>query len=239
MERTGLRHSGITVTTAAGVHAIPLAEHALLSLLYLRRDVPAMLESQRDRRWERRTSPTLAGSRVLIIGMGRVGSRIADLCVAFGMDVLALRRTASGSSAPVQPIARGDLRAVIPSLDALVVTCPLTRETFHLVGREELRSLAPTAVVVNVGRGAVIDEAALVDVLMEGRIAGAALDVFESEPLRSDSPLWGLPNVLVTPHTATGSFDENRLIVELFLDNLARYVAGQPLENQYDPARGY
>jgi phosphoglycerate dehydrogenase-like enzyme len=157
-----------------------------------------------------------------------------------GMEVWGLRRRDGQPIAGVDRlITRSALQATLPAVDALVITAPLTAETQHLIGRAELARLPRTAIVVNVGRGAVIDEPELVAALREGRLAGAALDVFETEPLPADSPLWDLPNVLITPHTATGSVHENALIVRLFADNLARYVEGRPLLNLFDPRRGY
>jgi glyoxylate/hydroxypyruvate reductase A len=240
LSRTGLDVSGIRFTTAAGIHAVPLAEHVVLALLYFSRDVPGMIAAQRAGRWERVTAMPLAGRRMLVVGLGHIGRRVAQVCSAMGMEVWAMRRRGGETVDGVDRlITRESLHEVLPLIDALVVTAPLTVETHHLIGRTELTLLPPTALIVNVGRGAVIDEPELIAALQEGRLAGAALDVFETEPLPADSPLWDLPNVLVTPHTATGSVHENALIVRLFLDNLQRYLDGRPLLNVFDPATGY
>src|SRR5262249_22493342 len=136
-------------------------------------------------------------------------------------------------------LAPRELLEGLRSADALVLACPLTAETRGLVGRAELDALPPGAVVVNVARGGVIDETALIDALREGRLGRAALDVLDEEPLPSDSPLWSLPNVLVSPHSASTVSGENARIVDIFVDNLDRYLSGKPLRNVYEPDRGY
>jgi phosphoglycerate dehydrogenase-like enzyme len=238
----GLAGSDIAFTTAAGLHARSLAEFVILSLLYFFRDVPAMRRTQAAHHWERITNRELTGAQVLIVGLGEVGRAVAAMCAQFGMEVWATRRTASESPLPagvarVLPLA--SFREALPQTDCLVLCCPLTETTRNLIGAAELRALPPRAILVNIARGAVVDEPALVAALTEGRLAGAALDVFATEPLPPDNPLWDLPNVLVSPHSASTVFQENGRLVDLLLDNLARFRAGRPLRNRFDAERGY
>jgi phosphoglycerate dehydrogenase-like enzyme len=241
VERSGLLGSSIEFTTAAGVHASALAEFALLGLLYWTKDVPFLERRQAERHWERHTAESLAGRRVLVVGLGEVGREIARACDAIGLEVWGMRRSAQGEPPPGvrRLVDRPSLRGALAAVDALVLACPLTRETHHLIGAEELAALRPSAILVNVARGAVIDEPALIRALERGAIRGAALDVFEHEPLPGDNPLWGLPNVLVSPHSASTVGGENAKIVEIFTDNLRRFLDGRPLRNRFEPDRGY
>jgi phosphoglycerate dehydrogenase-like enzyme len=229
------------MTTAAGVHADPLAEFALLGLLWLAKGGPRLLQWQRDRHWERHTSRQLAGQRVLIVGAGSIGRRVAELCAAAKMEVWAAVRP--GRSAQLPGVTRfigvDELTGVLAEVDALVLACPLTDETHHLIGAKQLAALPRHAVLVNVARGQVVDEPALVESLSTGQLAGAVLDVFEQEPLPADSPLWDMPNVLVSPHSASTVAEENSQIVDLFIDNLRRFLAGEPLRNEYSRDRAY
>jgi glyoxylate/hydroxypyruvate reductase A len=241
LERNGLVASGIRFTTAAGVHASALAEFAVLGLLYWTKDVPFLERRRAERRWERYTAEALAGRRVLIIGLGEVGREVARACDAFRMEVWGMRRRPNGEApnGVHRLICRSELREALREVDSLVLACPLTRETHHLIGREELEALPNSSIVVNVARGAVVDEGALIDTLERGEIRGAALDVFEHEPLPPENPLWRLPNVLVSPHSASTVGGENARIVEIFVENLRRYLDGRPLRNEFVPERGY
>lgn len=236
----GLETSGITFTTAAGVHAIPLSEFAILGLLYLTKNVPRLKEEQARHSWQRYTTEQLAGKRALVIGLGNVGRQIALACARMGVEVIGI--SAALQEAPdgvARLVTRHQLLEVLPTVDALILSSPHTRETHHLIGREELAAMPPTAMLVNVSRGGVVDEAELITALREGRLAGAALDVFEREPLPADSPLWDMPNVLVSPHSASTVAAENQRIVDLFIDNLGRFLDGRPLRNVFIAARGY
>lgn len=240
LRRTGLDRSGIIFTTAAGVHARPLAEFAMLGMLHFFRDVPGLDRMKQARHWERYTVRGLAGARALVIGLGAVGAAIARDAALFGMEVWGMRRAGTGTPEGVSRlIARERLRAALAEVDALILACPLTPETEGLVGRAELAALKPGAVVVNVARGAVIDEDALAEGLRSGRVGGAALDAFTVEPLPRQSPLWELPNVIFSPHSASTVAAENGRIVEIFLDNLDRFLARRPMRNLFEPARGY
>jgi phosphoglycerate dehydrogenase-like enzyme len=204
-------------TSSAGIHATPLAEFALLGILAFTKRLPRLAADQRARRWDHYPNDELPGKTLLVVGLGAIGREVARLGEALGMHVLSVRRS------------EGDLDALLPRADAVVVTLPLTDETRGLLSRERLDALKDGAIFVNVGRGGVVDEEALVDALRSGKLRGAALDVFATEPLPQSSPLWDLDNVLVSPHTAALSFKENERIVELFAENLRRYLAGEEL----------
>lgn len=240
LRRTGLVESGILFTTAAGVHASSLAEFTLLGLLYFIRDVPRLQRMQKAHHWERYTNRELAGKRALVVGLGAVGGTIAQRLAGFGLEVWGARRTRAAplpeGVTRVLPLA--DLASVLGEVDALILACPLTSETEGLIGAAELAAMRQGALLVNVARGRVVDEPALIEAL-RSHLGGAALDVAAVEPLPEDSPLWDLPNVLISPHSASTVEAENARIVDIFLDNLARYQGGQPLLNRFDPSRGY
>jgi phosphoglycerate dehydrogenase-like enzyme len=222
------------------VHALPLAEWVVFSLLWLVKDLPRVLDQQARHHWEQFEAGLLQGRRVLLVGLGGVGQEIARQVAGHGVEVWGVRR--SRSEAP-EHVARlipfEGLDGALGEVDAVVLACPYTAETHHLLDARRLALLRPGSFVVNVARGAVIDEPALIEALRSGHIGGAVLDVQEREPLPADSPLWDTPNVLVSPHRASIVPVENELVVELFVDNLRRDLAGQPLRNVYDPAREY
>jgi glyoxylate/hydroxypyruvate reductase len=241
MTRTGLDRSPIAVCTAAGIHAVPLAEFAMMGALYFVKGVPQLNAWKADRHWERYATHRLAGRRALVIGLGGIGRQVASSFAALGVEVFGLVRhePAQRPAGVTRTITREQLPAVLGEIDVLVIACPLTEQTRGMIGADEIGRLPNDAIVINVGRGPVIDEPALVDALTAGRLAGACLDVFTDEPPPSDSPLWKLDNVLVSPHSASTLADENATLTELFIDNLGRYLDGRPLRNRYDPATGY
>lgn len=241
LARTGLAQSSIAFTTAAGTHAVPLAEHVILGLLYLTKRVPELLAWQAQHRWDRFTTNQLAGKRVMIVGLGNVGREVAVACERMGLEVWALRHrpdsvTPNGVSRLVD---RADLHAALRDVDAVVLACPYTPETHHLVGRAEFDAMRRGTMFVNIARGAVVDEPELIAALGDGRVGGAVLDVFETEPLPRDNPLWDMPNVLISPHSASTVPTENEYITGLFADNLRRYLAGESLRNLFVADRGY
>jgi len=241
MRRTGLDTSGIAVTTAAGIHAVPLAEFAVMGALHFVKGVPHLQASQRDRRWEEYPSSQLAGLRALVVGLGGIGRMVAAKFSRLDVDVCGLGRDGRQYDVPglTQVISRSDLDDILPAIDILVLACPLTPETEGLIGAHQISTLKPQAILVNVARGPVVDQAALTAALRDRRIAGACLDVFDDEPLPPDDPLWGFDNVLISPHSASTVATENEELTDLFIDNLGRFLAGEPLRNRYDPARGY
>ena len=226
----------VTVTSAAGVHAGPLAEFALLGLLAFTKDLPRLEADQRAHRWGHYPVPELSGRTLLIVGLGQVGMEVARLAVAFGMRVIGVNRSGRAESPHVHEVGRTSaLENYLPEADAIVISAPLTEETSGLIDAAAFARMKPGTMLVNVGRGGVVDEAALIEALRSGRLAGAALEVFEREPLPADSPLWDLPNVLVSPHTAGLSMREDERIVSLFVENLGHYLRGEPLRNRVDP----
>jgi phosphoglycerate dehydrogenase-like enzyme len=224
----------VTMTTGAGVHAVPLAEFAIFGLLAVVKDLPRLAADQRERVWgPKRAAGELRGRTLFLLGLGNIGLEVSRLAKAFGMRTVGFKRTPAGEPPPWTDELRGvdQLAASIDQADALVVSLPGTPETSGMVSHEVIARMRPECVLVNVGRGAVVDEAALTEALRERRIAGAVLDVFATEPLPPSSELWGLDNVLVSPHTAALSADENQRLVELFVENLRAWLAGRPLRN--------
>jgi glyoxylate/hydroxypyruvate reductase len=240
----GLGDAPVVVTNAAGLHATPLAEFVLFAMLYFAKRMPRVLADQRRHHWERFALDTLPGKTLGIVGFGQVGRAIARLARPLGLRVLAVRRTAghavqsvdAGADAIYPP---SSLRTLLAESDYVALIVPFTPETAGLLGKAELAAMKPGAVLINIGRGQLVDEAALIEALRSGHLGGAALDVFAREPLPADSPLWDMPNVLVTPHSMSTALDENTRMVELFCDNLRRYLGGQALRNVFDRARGY
>lgn len=229
----------VRITSAAGVHAGPLAEFALFGMLAFAKDLPRLRADQEARRWDHYPMAELAGGTVLLLGVGGIGLEVARLSKAFGMHVLGVKRVPDAAPYVDEMYELSALPDLVGRANAVVCALPATESTVGLVSRELLNALPQGAVLVNVGRGAVIDEEALADALSAGRLAGAALDVFTSEPLPADSPLWKLDNVILAPHTAALSVAENRRIVSLFIDNLRRYRLGKPLRNLVDTEHFY
>lgn len=244
LRRTGLDRTEIIFTTASGVHAVPLAEFAALAMLYFAKQVPLMLLQQGAHRWQRFAGSELRGRTVAIVGLGKIGLEVARVSRALGLRVTGTRRrgtvhdaeTAAGVDVQ-RPI--GELRELVADADYVVLAVPHTTETEGLIGAAELAAMRRGAVLVNIGRGKVVDELALIEALRSGQLAGAALDVFIQEPLPPESLLWDMPNVLVSPHSASTADSENAKLTDLFCENLRRYLAGQPLMNVYDRERGY
>jgi phosphoglycerate dehydrogenase-like enzyme len=223
------------------VHGAPLAEFALLGLLHFAKGMPRLACRQQATRWERHTMSLLRGSRVLLVGLGGVGREVARLLDAVGVEVCGAGLPGRSYQVPGVRDYVADTRIgdVLGRVDALILACPLTERTRHLIGRRELGQLRPGAVVVNLSRGQVVDETALIDALADGRIAGACLDVFETEPLPPTSPLWAMENVIISPHSASTVAEENRLLTDLFIDNMGRWLTGEPLRNVFDKDAGY
>lgn len=248
---TGLldAESGVIVTTAAGIHATNISEYVFGSMLMFNWNWPQMVRLQDRQIWARSATwynlrrRELMGQTLGIVGLGNIGRRIAQLGRAFGMRVLGTRRSAQdqGYQDPDvdQCFPPEQLHELLRLSDYVVLSVPLTRETEKLIGEAELQMMRRNAYLVNVARGRVIDEQALVRALREGWIAGAGLDVTEEEPLPPESPLYSMPNVILTPHISGNSVHYDTRLAALFADNLRLYRAGQPLQNRYDPSRGY
>jgi phosphoglycerate dehydrogenase-like enzyme len=248
----------VAITTSSGIHATPIAEYVLASMLAHRWQVPMWTRCQREGewpsgRWNLYARPELRGATLGIIGYGSIGREVGRLGHAFGMRVLALHRSAGRADQGYAVGDTGDPEGSLPErfypptalhemlgrCDYVVIALPLTPATLHLIGEAELRAMKPTSYLVNIARGPIVDEGALVRALRGGWIAAAGLDVFEEEPLPDDSPLWDLENALISPHVAgfTPHYDERA--TALFAQNLARYLAGEPLLNRVDPEHRY
>jgi phosphoglycerate dehydrogenase-like enzyme len=239
--------SRVTVTTASGIHAVPISEYVIGAMLAFAKGLPRAFRAQQERVWRPFWPDELEAKTVGVLGVGAIGARVVELSKALAMRVLAMRRsvdrrmTGEGARNPAvdEMLPPSGLNYLLGESDYVVVALPLTPESRGLIGEEELRAMKPNAVIVNIGRGAIIDEQALVRALKEGWIAGAALDVFQQEPLSGESELWGLDNVIVTPHVSGGTPRYMERAMALFCDNLRRYLADEPLRNVVDPARGY
>jgi len=226
--------SQVTMSNSRGNSAGTIAEHVVAVTLALFRDLPLAGRRQAARTWAQDefnagvSIRRLHGARMLVVGYGSIGSEVGRLASALGAHVVGLRRKDAGR-----------LHEEIPLADVVVLSAPQTGETTHLIGERELSMMKRDSVLVNVSRGKLVDEDALVRALPRGPLRGAALDVFEHEPLAKDSPLWSMPNVLITPHVSGFHADYWRDAIELFADNLRRFSAGEPLRNAVDKAAGY
>jgi len=240
---TGLLQSDIMVSNASGANAVAVAEFALCLMLMIAKRAPEFVTNQQSGRWEHLVTAELRGKTVGIVGLGKIGSEIARLAQAFRMRVLVTEREAiSGDkmAAGVDRLFSPDrLPEMLSGCDFVVLTLPLTPETRGLIGEAELKAMKPTAHIINVARGQIIKQEVLIRALKEGWIAGAALDVFEVEPLPADSELWKLPNVIITSHSAGYVEQYSAMVTRLFCDNLRRFLNGEKLNNLFDKTRGY
>jgi phosphoglycerate dehydrogenase-like enzyme len=226
---------GIVVTNAAGLKAATVAEHAMTLLLAVMRNLPGAGEEQRHNRWASRdlapTVRSLAGKRVVCLGYGAIGRNLAGKLTAFDAEVIAVTRSGEGPPPATVILPFSELDRVLPTADAVLLALPLADETRHIIDASRLARMKPAAVLVNVGRGELIDEAALAEALQEGRLGGAGLDVFAKEPLAETSPLWRCPRTVLTPHLGGQGGDGDRLLCQLIKDNAARLKRGEPLLN--------
>lgn len=243
-----VRHAGLSAeqlervafSTSAGVHAEPLAEFAVFGILAGAKTLPRLLEQQSARDWSLRwTMGLISAQTVLIIGLGNIGRVTAVKLSALGMTVLGTSRRDDAVDGVDEIVRIEDLASVIGRADAVVVTLPGTAVTEGLLNAELFAAMKPGTTLVNVGRGTVIDETALIHALDNGQVGFAALDVFAQEPLATDSPLWASPHVLVSPHTAGLNDAEDRSIAELFAENARRFLDGEPIINRVDTVEFY
>jgi D-2-hydroxyacid dehydrogenase (NADP+) len=237
--RDELSRRGIRLASAQGVNMRAVAEHAIALILALARRLPEARDNQARRHWRGMIADIagredeLGGKTLLIVGLGQIGGRLAQLAKAFDMRVIGLRRNpaAGGPADALRPM--GELKALLPEADFVALTCPLTPETTNLIDAAAFERMKSAAYLINVARGRVVDEAALITALRSGKIAGAALDVTVEEPLPASSALWAMPQVLVTPHTAgeTRKYEDN--VIDILRDNLDRLWRGETqLRNQ-------
>jgi phosphoglycerate dehydrogenase-like enzyme len=232
--------SPVVLTSSKGNGAVPLAEHALMLMLMLDRDAPRWLRAQGSRTWDRFPHGELAGATCGIVGMGGAGSALAHRAAAFDMRVLGLRRRPERQVPDVERMyGPGEVTAFVAESDFVVVTAALTPQSRGLLGPAAFRAMKPTAYYICVSRGGIADDDALLTAVREGWIAGAGLDAHAVEPLPADSPFWSLPNVIVTPHNGATTAQTRRRGVDVFVDDLTRFVAGGPLRNVVDKQTGY
>ncbi len=221
---------GMAVTHSAGSSAIPIAHSVIMHVIEMCRDARALAIAQTDHVWAERDVTDVEGRRMGIVGLGGIGGEVARLAAHFGIEVTGIRRTPMGTEpCPTWPTSR--LHELLPLIDDLVLTAPLNAETRGIIGAHELSLLRPGAHLVNVGRGELVDEPALIEALRSGQVGAAALDVFQVEPLPTDNPLWDLPNVIVTPHSAGATTLAAQRAADVFADNLGRWVRGERLRN--------
>ncbi len=235
---------GLVITNARGVFSRPIAEYVLMMVLAVNRRLPQLLELAAERTWQPLEGRELRDTTIGIVGFGSLGRTIAELAVPFGARILAVRRSGPARQDEALPpgvevLGPASFGDVVAAADFVVLALPLTPETEDLVDDRVLARMKRTAWLVNVARGRLIVERALLRALREGSIGGAVLDTFREEPLSPDSPFYGLPNVIVTPHTSWSSGRVLAATVELFAENLRRYAAGEPLRNVVDPGAGY
>ena len=222
---------GVHLTTSSGSSASPIAGTVLMYLLALSRDLPRMLRAQQEASWDWQRWNELAGRSVAVVGYGPIGQEVVRLVTAIGMEPVIVRRNAAGDEpCPVRPLA--DLRDVAGEVDALVVALPLNDDTQRIISADVVAAMQPHSFFVNVGRGELVDQDALTEALASGSIAGAGLDVTDPEPLPPEHRLWGLPNVIITPHNSGSTDGTGRRAAEAFLTDLERLLGGEPLLNE-------
>lgn len=236
-----LARSHVVLTNARGVYEDAIAEYVLGLMLVFSKGFGSVLERQWRREWQHRETERLERKRVLVVGLGPIGRAIARTCSAARMSVRGVGRTArpATDAALVEIVSVEQLTDAVSSADYVVNALPLTDETYHVFDHAVFEAMNPSTRFVNVGRGRTVDEPSLIRALESGGIAGAALDVFEEEPLPQESPLWTMPNVIVSPHMAGDAAGWREGVVELFVRNLERYLTGRPLLNVVDKLRGY
>ena len=239
VKRVGLDQTDIIFTTASGVHARPLADFCLMAMLMFAKNYEWMERDKKAKRWERYCGEELTGKTLAIVGAGRVGQEVARHGKRMDMRVTGMRRSDAPLPDMDKVFDRADLHTMLKEADFLVLAAPHTPETEGMIGETELALMKPSAILINIGRGALVDEDALIRALQEKRLAGAALDVLREEPPPQDSPLWDMPNVIISPHSASTVTQENARITDIFCDNLRRYLNGQPLRNVLDKQRLY
>lgn len=251
--------SSLAITTLSGIHVVQIAEYVMASILSWSHRFPRMYAYQKqgvwpEGRWEKFLPRLIRNATIGIVGYGSIGREVARLAKSFGMQVLAAKRDArrvveegfqiAGTGDPAGDIPDRiypslAIASMVAECDYVVLCLPLTPESEHIIGRDVLKAMKSTAYLVNIGRGKLIDEPALIDALKNGRIAGAGLDVFSTEPLPADSPLWKMENVILSPHVAGFSPEYDQRAMDVFIQNLTNYLEGRRLLNLVDHSLGY
>jgi phosphoglycerate dehydrogenase-like enzyme len=241
--RSALPRRGVTITNSSGAHGDPISEIILGHMLAFATGLNRLIRAQSEHRLIQKevlqTKFELAGQTLCVIGLGDIGGTLARKAAALAMHVTGVRRTPRPTSGVAHVYANDQLTTALAQADHVALCLPLTNETRHLIGADELRAMRSTAYIYNVGRGGSIDQVAMIEALQRGIIAGAGLDVTDPEPVPADSPLWDMPNVILSQHTSGSSPHNARRVTDLFAANLARYLADEPLHQRIDPARGY
>ena len=240
--RTDIWQSPVILTGVSGIHATPIGEYVLQVMLMFAKKAPLYFQMKQKREWKRFMPSVLRSRTVGIVGLGSIGQEVARLSKAFGMSVIATRRSVKQTTRTRyvdRLLPPEQLHQLLAESDYVVITLPLTPETREIIGEEELKAMKPTACIINIGRGGLIDETALIRALKENWIAGAGLDVTATEPLPADSPLWDFDNVILSPHVAGGMEDYVARATELFCENLRRYLSGKRLLNVINKKKGY
>jgi phosphoglycerate dehydrogenase-like enzyme len=238
-KRAGLQNTDVTITTASGVYSGPLAEFVMMALLAHVKDLDRLKRDKAEKRWREAYTETLHGKTLCIVGMGNIGRAVAKRAQPFEVRVVGVKRTIREDDAAWdyadELYTTRDLHSALREADYVVVTLPGTPETYRLLDAQAISAIKQGAYFANVARGKVVDEGALIEALRSGHLSGAALDVFEEEPLPEESSLWDLENVIVSPHSTDNVPGlTNELQTELFCDNLRRYLQGEPLRNELD-----
>jgi phosphoglycerate dehydrogenase-like enzyme len=230
---------GVILTNSRGVHGPRAADFVACALLMLNNLIPRHVTSQRAHRWDQVFNDPITGKTVVVIGVGMMGGVAARQARRLGLRVLGVRRSGRPHPAVHRMHRPGELARVLPQADFVLVTAPLTTETRHLLGREQLDLLKPSAGIVNMGRAGIIDTGALARKLTRGELSGAILDVFDPEPLPADSPLWDCPDLVMTPHVSSDALNYTERMLAIFADNCRRLLAGLPLRNRVRPDQQY
>jgi len=243
-EHPEVSQSELIITSACGVHSVCVSEHIMAFLLSFGRRLNLAMRAQQQCKWKPLGGDSgifeLAGKTMVLVGVGAIGERTAKVASALGMRVLGVRRNAAIGAAGVEAMfGPAELLGLLGRADFVVLTVPLTLQSEGIIGEKQLRAMKPSAYIINVGRGRTIREKALIRALKEGWIAGAGLDVFQTEPLPENSPLWRMDNVIITSHYSGSTPQYNSRAMEIFLDNLRRYQANEPLRNVVDKKLGY
>ena len=236
------RRSPVILTNASGIHATPIGEFVMEQMLMFAKNAAFCFELKQNKRWQRYEPSVLRGKTVGVVGLGNIGKEVARLSKAFGMRVVATRRSTPRAQRARNVdlmLSRQELPRLLAESDYVVITLPYTRETHNLFGEKELKAMKPSACLINIGRGGIIDEDVLARALSENWIAGAGLDVFATEPLPPESKLWELPNLLFSPHVSGDMENYIGQATEVFCKNLKRYLEGKRLFNVVNKQLGY
>jgi phosphoglycerate dehydrogenase-like enzyme len=237
-----LQAKEIQLTSANGVHSYPISETIFALMLGLTRKIHTYVKNQQSKTWHHSgLKLELHEKTIAIIGVGAIGKETAKIAKAFGMNVLGIRHSGKPEEYVDKMFTTAQLNEILPQCDYVVVTLPLTKDTHHLIGIEQFKLMKSSAFFINIGRGEIVVEEELIDALQEGFIAGAGLDVFTTEPLDQESPLWEMENVIITPHTSGSTENYNKRVIEnIFIPNLKKYIQGETLQiNLVDYDKGY